>query len=82
MAATTSSASIRPKSRTQHEPTCQWLGQCRRRVIRVELEEGAHSKAIYPRAAIFDYVEIFYNRPRRHSQIGDVNPEAFETAAA
>ena len=33
------------KPRTQHEPTCQLLGQCSRRVILFELEEGAHSKA-------------------------------------
>jgi len=34
------------------------------------------------RADIFDYIEIFYNRPRRHSHIGEVSPEAFKTAAA
>ncbi|MGK2229806.1 MAG: putative transposase, partial [Devosia sp.] len=26
--------------------------------------------------------EVFYNRTRRHSHIGGVSPEAFETAAA
>lgn len=34
------------------------------------------------RADIFDYIEVFYNRTRRHSHIGGVSPEAFETAAA
>ena len=33
-------------------------------------------------AALFDYLEIFHNRTRRHSHIGGVSPEAFETAAA
>ncbi|SFD38513.1 Integrase core domain-containing protein [Devosia psychrophila] len=33
------------------------------------------------RADIFDYIEAFYNRTRRHSHIGCVSPEAFETAA-
>lgn len=30
------------------------------------------------RASIFEYVEAFYNRVRRHSSIGYVSPEAFE----
>ncbi len=29
----------------------------------------------------FDYIELFYNRTRRHSHIGGVSPEAFETAS-
>ncbi|WP_206098439.1 IS3 family transposase [Oleiagrimonas sp. MCCC 1A03011] len=32
------------------------------------------------RADIFDYIEVFYNRSRRHSHLGDVSPEAFERA--
>ncbi len=35
-----------------------------------------------PRADIFDYIEVFYNRTRRHSHLGGVSPEAFESAAA
>ncbi len=34
------------------------------------------------RADIFDYIEVFYNRTRRHSHLGGVSPEAFERAAA
>jgi putative transposase len=33
------------------------------------------------RADVFDYIEVFYNRTRRHSHIGGVSPEAFETAS-
>jgi len=33
------------------------------------------------RADIFDYIEMFYNRRRRHSYLGDVSPEAFEQAS-
>jgi putative transposase len=33
------------------------------------------------RADIFDYIEAFYNRTRRHSHIGGVSPEAFEAAS-
>jgi putative transposase len=34
------------------------------------------------RADIFDYIEVFYNRSRRHSHLGGISPEAFELAAA
>jgi putative transposase len=34
------------------------------------------------RADIFDYIEVFYNRTRRHSHLGGVSPEAFELASA
>lgn len=33
------------------------------------------------RADIFDYIESFYNRTRRHSHLGGVSPEAFEGAS-
>jgi putative transposase len=32
------------------------------------------------RASIFEYIEVFYNRVRRHSSLGYVSPEAFEAA--
>ena len=34
------------------------------------------------RAAIFDYIEVFYNRQRRHSPLGQVSPEEFDPRAA
>ena len=33
------------------------------------------------RADIFNYIEMFYNPKRRHSHLGGVSPEAFETAS-
>lgn len=33
------------------------------------------------RADVFDYIEMFYNRTRRHSHLGEVGPEAFERAS-
>jgi len=33
------------------------------------------------RADVFDYIEVFYNRTRRHSHLGGVSPEAFEKAS-
>jgi putative transposase len=32
------------------------------------------------RQAIFEYIEVFYNRQRRHSALGYVSPEAFEAS--
>lgn len=34
------------------------------------------------RASLFDYIEVFYNRERRHSALGYVSPLAFEQEAA
>jgi len=34
------------------------------------------------KASIFEYIEVFYNRQRRHSHLGQMAPLAFETAAA
>jgi putative transposase len=33
------------------------------------------------RADVFDYIEVFYNRTRRHSYLDGVSPEAFERAS-
>jgi putative transposase len=31
------------------------------------------------KAAVFEYIEVFYNRIRRHSSLGSLSPEQFET---
>ena len=33
------------------------------------------------RCDIFEYIEVFYNRERRHSSLGYLSPEAYEQAA-
>jgi putative transposase len=33
------------------------------------------------KADVFDYIEAFYNRTRRHSHLGGISPEAFERAS-
>ncbi|SEU28750.1 Integrase core domain-containing protein [Stigmatella erecta] len=33
------------------------------------------------RLALFEYIEVFYNRQRRHSTLGYVSPVDFENAA-
>lgn len=34
------------------------------------------------RADVFDYIEVFYNKSRRHSHLGGVSPDVFERASA
>ena len=34
------------------------------------------------RSSIFSYIELFYNRKRRHSSLGNKSPMAFESAMA
>ena len=33
------------------------------------------------RADIFDYIEMFYNPPRRHTHLAGISPDAFEAAS-
>ena len=47
--------------------------------LKNELLEGkAFATKEAARAAIFEYMEVFYNRERIHSSLGYVSPEAFE----
>ena len=46
---------------------------------RIYLEDYATRAAA--RASVFDYIERFYNRRRRHSALGYLSPEQFEQAA-
>ena len=32
------------------------------------------------RTSIFEFIEVFYNRQRRHSAVGYVSPEMFEAS--
>jgi putative transposase len=47
--------------------------------LECELLDGrtfcTHAQA---RTALFDYIEVFYNRQRRHSALGYLSPDAFE----
>jgi putative transposase len=50
--------------------------------LKTELIHQSHyAKREQARAAIFEYIEVFYNRKRLHSALGYVSPEAFEAAA-
>ena len=47
--------------------------------------EAIHSEPIMDREAmrqqVFEYIEVDYNRTRRHSALGYVSPEKFEQTA-
>jgi putative transposase len=43
-----------------------------------ELDDPIFDSREAARAAIFEYIEIWYNRQRRHSTLGYVSPEQFE----
>jgi transposase InsO family protein len=45
------------------------------------LHEPIYATRDEARAAIFEYIEVFYNRKRLHSSLGYVSPESFEAAA-
>jgi len=34
------------------------------------------------RAEVFDYIEVFYNRARRHQHLGNISPVAYENQMA
>jgi len=34
------------------------------------------------KAEIFDYIEVFYNRARRHQHLGNISPTAYEAQMA
>jgi putative transposase len=43
-----------------------------------EVYQRKYATRAEARAAIFEYIEVFYNRRRRHSALGYKSPEAFE----
>jgi len=48
--------------------------------LKTELMEGVvFDDRNQARLAIFDYIEVFYNRKRRHSTLGYMSPLEFES---
>lgn len=45
-----------------------------------EVYRRTYATRAQARQAIFEYIEVFYNRIRRHSALGYVSPEAFEAS--
>jgi len=46
--------------------------------LKIELVQSKWSTRSQARAAIFEYLEVFYNGQRRHSSLGYLSPVAFE----
>lgn len=79
------SAYLTDLERTPPRPLTEERQCCGRTVIQFAKKERVR-KRIYltrdmARADIVDYIEVFYNRTRRHSHLGGVSPEAFEKAS-
>ena len=49
--------------------------------LKVELIYRQHHRTrAEARAAVFEFIEVFYNRTRRHSSLRFLSPDAFEAA--
>jgi putative transposase len=46
--------------------------------LKTECVDGRFATRHDARACIFDYIEVWYNRRRRHSSLGYLSPEAYE----
>jgi putative transposase len=57
-------------------PVESFFGSLKREVA----SEDVFATRDQARAAIFEYLEVLYNRVRRHSSLGNVSPEEFERA--
>ena len=45
----------------------------------VKREAGDHFESYaQAKAALFDYIEVFYNQRRRHATLGQISPAEFE----
>jgi transposase InsO family protein len=50
--------------------------------VPVPANKSLISRAPSPKLAIFDYLEVLYNRQRRHISIGGIPPVTFDTRHA
>ena len=46
--------------------------------LKAECATGVYASRSEARQSIFEYIEVWYNRQRRHSSLGYVSPQAFE----
>jgi putative transposase len=46
--------------------------------LKSECVTGVYPSRAQARQSIFEYIEVWYNRQRRHSALGYASPEAFE----
>ncbi|QJW90831.1 IS3 family transposase [Spirosoma taeanense] len=55
-----------------------FMESCWSRLKAELLENGAFRSLEDARTELFDYIECYYNRKRRHSSLGNISPEQFE----
>jgi putative transposase len=46
--------------------------------LKAECATGVYNSRTEARQSIFEYIEVWYNRQRRHSALGYSSPEAYE----
>lgn len=61
----------------ENAPMESFFGPLKKELVH---HEGYESRA-EARASIFEYVEVFYNRQRRHSTLGYLSPAEYEQPA-
>lgn len=59
-------------------PMESWMGTLKRELV----GEAVFADAAAARSAVFEFVEVFYNRQRLHSTLAYLTPEAFECQAS
>jgi putative transposase len=76
----------------EHGITCSMsrIGNCYDNAVMESFFGTLKSECVYPhgpyatfqqaRRSIFDYLEVFYNRQRRHSSLGYLSPEEYEAS--
>lgn len=74
------------QARAEHEPQGNCWDNAVAESFFSSLKKERIHKRIYKtrdlaRAVVFDYIEAFNNRIRRHSHLGSISPEAFERAS-
>jgi len=67
----------RPGNCYDNAPAESFFGTLKTELVN-QTKYHTHQEA---RASVFEYIEVFYNRQRRHSSLGYVSPETFEAAA-
>jgi len=66
-------------------PDKAWVSNCWDNAVAESFFKEKIKKRIYKaremaRADVFDYIEMFYNRIRRHTHLEGMSPEVFEAA--
>ena len=69
----------------QHEPAGELLGQradgeLLRQLKKELVHDEDYATRAEARASLFEYIEVFYNRVRRHSSLGYKSPVEYERA--